>query len=50
MTTCIGCGHRSVDPPYDYCPTCWLRLRDLVEEAAREIVAAAEALLREMTR
>lgn len=46
---CIGggCSNTVTDPRYDLCDTCWVRVRDLVETAAQEVIAAAELILEE---
>ena len=42
-----GCWNVVIDPRFDYCPDCWQRVRDLAEEAAQELIQAAELFLME---
>jgi hypothetical protein len=46
-TRCIGggCLGYVYDPRLDYCDTCWERIRDLVTEAAEELIEAAKLIL-----
>lgn len=44
-----GCGRLARSEDYDLCNDCFLRLRDLVELAAAEVIAAAELILEEET-
>jgi hypothetical protein len=46
---CIGPGCQTAvtDPRFDLCDPCWMRLRDLVDEAAQDIIDGAELILKE---